>query len=85
MTKKLVVKSVENEDWNGTWLKGEVEQEMRELNQTPTGNDWLYWVTGHLFDCKEFDGTIEKFICECENIVDLTLRFDDGEVTIKKF
>ena len=50
MAKKLIISSNDVEDWNGVWFKGDVEQEMKDCNQTPKGNDWIEWVFDNVFD-----------------------------------
>ena len=84
MTKKLIISSNDVLDWNGVWFKGVVEQEMKDLNQTPKGNDWIEWVLYNLFDSNMLPAKIESFIIECDELKTMKLMLDYGEVTIKK-
>ena len=84
MTKKLIISSKDVLDWNGVWFKGVVEQEMKDLNQTPKGNDWIEWVLYNLLDSNMLPAKIESFIIECDELKTMKLMLDYGEVTIKK-
>ena len=84
MTKKLIISSNDVLDWNGVWFKGVVEQEMKDLDQTPKGNDWIEWVLDNVFDDNVLPAKIESFIIEYDEIKTMKLMLDYGEVTIKK-
>lgn len=84
MAKKLIISSKDVKDWNGVWFKSDVEQEMKDLNQTPKGNDWIEWVFDHMFDDNELQPEIAAYIVEFDEIKSVKLMLDCGEVTIKK-
>ena len=84
MTKKLIISSNDVEDWNGVWFKGDVEQEMKDLDQTPKGNEWMEWVFDNVFDDNELQPEIAAYIVEFDEIKSVKLMLDRGEVTIKK-
>jgi len=83
MAKKLIISSPDNEDWNGTWLKGEAEREMKDLLCEPKAEtDWIEWVLGHAIDAPDFK--LETEIATDPAIRSITLLLDDGELTIQK-
>ena len=84
MAKKLIISSKDVKDWNGVWFKSDVEQEMKDLNQTPKGNDWIEWIFDHMFDDNELQPEIAAYIVEFDEIKSVKLMLDCGEVTIKK-
>ena len=84
MTKKIIISSKDVKDWNGVWFKGDVEQEMKDCDQTPKGNDWIEWVFDHMFDDSELQPEIAAYIVEFDEIKSVKLMLDRGEVTIKK-
>ena len=84
MTKKIIISSKDVKDWNGVWFKGDVEQEMKDCNQTPKGNDWIEWVFDHMFDDDELQPDIAACIVEFDGIKSVKIMLDRGEVTIKK-
>lgn len=84
MTKKLIISSNDVEDWNGVWFKGDVEQEMKDLDQTPKGNDWMEWVFDNVFDDNELQPEIVAYIVEFDEIKSVKLMLDRGEVMIEK-
>lgn len=84
MTKILCITSDVDPDWNGSWKKAEVEQEMKEVYNEPTSDtDWICWILDHVFDCKDFTEDIEKVICN-EAFVNGTFRLQGQLVTIVK-
>ena len=84
MTKKIIISSKDVKDWNGIWFKGDVEQEMKDCNQTPKGNDWIEWVFDHMFDDSELQPEIVAYIVEFDEIKSVKIMLDRGEVVIKK-
>ena len=84
MVKKLIISSNDVKDWNGVWFKGDVEQEMKDLDQTPKGNDWIEWVFDNVFDDSELQPEIAACIAEFDEIRFMKIVLDCGEVTIKK-
>ena len=84
MTKKLIVSSSDVEDWNGVFLKHEIELEMRELDQVAYGNDWIVWVLDHMFDSNELPVKIESFILACDEPVAVKFKINNNEVMIEK-
>ena len=84
MVKKLIISSNDVKDWNGVWFKGEVEQEMKNCDQTPKGNDWIEWVFDHMFDDSELQPEIAACIVEFDEIKSVKLMLDRGEVMIEK-
>ena len=84
MTKKIIISSKDVKDWNGVWFKGDVEQEMKDCNQTPKGNDWIEWVFDHMFDDSELQPEIVAYIVEFDEIKSVKIMLDRCEVTIKK-
>ena len=84
MTKKIIISSKDVKDWNGVWFKGDVEQEMKDCNQTPKGNDWVEWGFDHMFDDSELQPEIVAYIVEFDEIKSVKIMLDRGEVTIKK-
>ena len=84
MTKKIIISSKDVKDWNGVWFKGDVEQEMKDCDQTPKGNDWIEWVFDHKFDDDELQPEIAAYIVEFDEIKSVKLMLDRGEVMIKK-
>ena len=84
MTKKLIISSNDVEDWNGVWFKGDVEQEMKDLDQTPKGNDWMEWVFDNVFDDNELQPEIAACIVEFDELKSVKLMLDRGEVMIEK-
>lgn len=84
MTKKLIVSSNDVEDWNGVFLKHEIELEMKELDQVAYGNDWIVWVLDHMFDGNELPAKIESFILACDEPVAVKFKINNNEVMIEK-
>ena len=84
MAKKLIISSNDVEDWNGVWFKGDVEQEMKDCNQTPKGNEWIEWVVDHMFDDDELPAKIESFILACDEPVAVKFKINNNEVMIEK-
>ena len=84
MAKKLIISSNDVEDWNGVWFKGDVEQEMKDCNQTPKGKEWIEWVVDHMFDDDELQPEIAACIVEFDELKSVKLMLDCGEVMIKK-
>ena len=84
MTKKLIVSSNDVEEWNGVFLKHEIELEMRELDQVAYGNDWIVWVLDHMFDDNELPTKIESFILACDELVAVKFKINNNEVMIEK-
>ena len=82
--KKLIICSNDNKDWNGIYLKGEIERTMKELGNKPFGTDWMTWVLEHVFD-EQLPSDIMTVITDYyDSLMSITIRLDDGEVTIKK-
>lgn len=86
MTKQLTIRSIDNQDWNGNFVKSQVEQEMRDIGNDPKdSNDWVYWVIDHLFDdCEDLTPLMEKFIAECDSMAKLELHLANGNATFTK-
>lgn len=86
MTTKLFIESHDNEDWNGEWLKEDVEQEMRELDNPPKdGNEWIAWVLGHMFSFgDDLPAHVENALIECDEVTQIIMKRDNGHVKITK-
>lgn len=84
--RKLIIRSNDNEDWNGTWTKSEVIQEMLDLgcsNADTQNGGWIEWILGHMFECSLGPG-MEDAIAHNGSLQKVDLILDDGEVTVIK-
>jgi len=78
---KLYISCVGNSDWNGTWTKNDVEQEMRELDLQPAGNEWIEWILDHCIG--QLDWRQTEFIMD-DSTIEATMIVDGLTVKISK-
>lgn len=59
----LKITCPEEPDMEGAYDKEEIEEDMREMMQTPQGNDWIEWVMFHCDVDDYFTDKIIEMVC----------------------
>lgn len=69
-----------NPDIPGEWNQAEVEQEMAELDiDVSSGDEWLDYILGHVFDDVALDSTIYNAIMN-PDVQSIIFKTDDNDV-----
>lgn len=81
---KITVRNLtnSNSDYSGSYLKTDVEAEMRDLGYIPVGNDWIEWVIEHVFMFDDVLDCVQSFFNDV--VVEMKIDTDQGLVQIKK-
>ena len=83
MTNTLIVKSVFNPDWNGSWIRRYVVSDLVDLgfNAGDAECMWEEYVLDHVFDNNECD-TYVKFFLENADVLELRFKLGDDIVEL---
>lgn len=69
-----------NSDIPGEWNQAEVEQEMAEVGiDVSSGDEWLDYILGHVFDDVALDSTIYNAIMN-PDVQSIIFKTDDNDV-----
>lgn len=69
-----------NPDIPGEWNQAEVEQEMAELDiDVSSGDEWLDYILGHVFDDVALDSTIYNAIMN-PDVQSIIFKTDDNDI-----
>lgn len=81
---KITIKS-SIPDYNGTWTRDEVEDELADLGYAPLGFDWVDYVLTHVFDGvgeqDDLAGLFKLFVTG--QLVRATFRIDGRLTTVE--
>ena len=82
---RITISSNDNPDWNGTWTKDEIRQEMDEVGIDPSNaGQWIDYVFEILLDSECPDEIVKTFVNTPE-IKSIELVLPSGTVKITKF
>lgn len=81
---QIMISSEDNPDWNGTWFKNDVVDEIAELDLTDAGTNWVEYIINMDLDFECPDKAIEMFVNTPE-IKSIELALPSGTVKITKF
>ena len=81
---RITISSEDNPDWNGTWDKKDVVDEVAELDLADAGTNWVEYIINMCLDFECPDEAIETLINTSE-IRSIELVLPSGTVKITKF